>query len=58
MGPGRARRIIQIAATVDHSAPLSLPVLYALADDGSVWVRDSLEDTWRQVAELPPEEVP
>lgn len=60
MGPGRARRIVQIAATVetDQVADVLIPVVYALADDGTVWGIGATAERWRQLPELPDEETP
>jgi hypothetical protein len=66
MGPGRPRRFVQIAATCESQVlqdgrvlpHVLVPVVYALADDGSVWGIGAAAETWRRLPELPPEEVP
>jgi len=45
---GVLRRITQIAAATDGEAGEFWPVLFALADDGTVWRRDGVKG-WQQV---------
>jgi hypothetical protein len=51
---GIPRKVRQIAVTSEGESPgPTYAVLYALADDGSVWVRWGTAEEWKPVEALP-----
>lgn len=48
------RKILQIAAVTEGESPGQLyGTVYALADDGTLWVRWALTEEWKQLSGLP-----
>lgn len=47
------RKIIQIQATHGGTDKFPRSELYALADDGTLWMRQEWNGAWRQVSSLP-----
>lgn len=56
--PKPARKITQIATATAGDGSEQWPVLYALADDGTVWQKHDLEMPWKRVKDLPEKDAP